>query len=99
MNLPFLKQVKLPMLSYGTRIDPVRDWLVLLIVFGILLLATLAFHAWLFFTVTRPDQSPDMGAAAEDVSGELLERTRDVFTERAREADRYRSFEFVDPSR
>lgn len=96
MNFP---KLTLTLPGYGSRIDPVRDWLIVIIVAGLLLLGTLALHTWLFLEITRVDQSPRMEPAAADTSAELLQQTRQVFTERAQEALRYRSFEFVDPSR
>lgn len=99
MNFHIPKQLALlSRITYGKRVHPQRDWLILLA--GVLLL--LVFGA-LWSTVvyvrgthlTVPDETAELGTP---VSLEALERTTALFETRAKEEGRYRGeYHFVDP--
>lgn len=95
LKLPF----KVPSLTYGDRIHPVRDWLALLSVLLVVLIASVAWNAWFFVNVTDENAFSTPGQTAPTPMLSVLPAAREVLETRAGEADRYRSFyEFVDPS-
>ncbi|MCI0597641.1 hypothetical protein L0Y34_01020 [Candidatus Parcubacteria bacterium] len=86
-------------LSYGETIRPSRDWMVLLSIAGMLVLASLAWNAWFFLNVLTSDFSTT-GSAQETVNTRAIEEAKALFSERAGEESRYRNeYEFIDPSR
>jgi len=87
-------------LGYGSRIRPMRDWLVLISLVGLVFVASIAWNAWFFLRVTS-EESLSVAPSADTVPllGSLP-AAREILSERAAEEGRYRSFyEFVDPSR
>lgn len=102
MNIPFLSssQVKLPKLWYGSRINPLRDWAVVLVAILLILAGFAVFAASQYFggasSFTPQAQLP----LQNSVSQETLADTERLFEERAEEARKYESeYQFVDPSR
>jgi len=85
-------------LRYGERMDPARDWFILVSGFVLLLLASLAWNAWLFDRVTKGDaigtatSTPSLNPAAIDSVTELFQQRATIETE-------YKNAHFVDPSR
>ena len=83
--------------KYGDRPNPTRDWLVLISVVAVLLLASLAWNVWLFARVTS-------GAAigSESVSAPLNSASSasvtELFKKRAEIETEYKNTRFVDPS-
>ncbi len=84
-------------LSYGPQLRPVRDWLVLLIVFVLLLLASVGWNLWLFNKVTKGEKIGDVTASQPVVI--KLDQVKRLFENRAAERARYTGeYRFVDPS-
>jgi hypothetical protein len=85
-------------LKYGPRLRPVRDWLVLLSLFTILLFVSVGWNLWLFSQVTSGNQ---IGTATSTPAIEIqLGQVKGLFEERAVERTRYTTeYRFVDPSR
>ncbi len=99
MNLQGLTK-HIPKIGYGDRIRPVRDWFVLLAAALILLIASVAWNAWLFYRVTNGEGFTVEAPAASTPALNALPKAREVLEIRASEETRYRSFyEFVDPAR
>lgn len=101
MNLSSLT-AKLPSLSrfsYGPRIRPVRDWVVL-VVLTLLVVAGFAISAaWQYLEGAEADGILPPPLPPETVSPETLAETEALFERRAQEALRYQSeYQFVDPS-
>ncbi len=99
MNLQgLIKHV--PKIGYGNRIRPLRDWFVLLAVALILLIASVAWNAWLFFRVTSGEGAASEAPVTSTPVLDALPKAREVLEIRASEETRYRSlYEFVDPAR
>lgn len=84
-------------LSYGPQLRPVRDWLVLLVGFVLLLLASVVWNLWLFNKVTKGEKIGDV-AVSQPVDIKL-DQVKRLFETRAAERMRYMSeYRFVDPS-
>lgn len=84
--------------SYGDRMRPSRDWLFLLAASVILVLASVAWNAWLFMSVQQGDVIGS-AEAIESFDAKPVETAREVFRARATEEGKYRGeYRFVDPS-
>jgi hypothetical protein len=83
--------------QYGERLNPARDWLVLVSISAVLLLMSLAWNAWLFNRVTNgaaigtATSTPTLNPAAIDSVNELFQKRATIETE-------YKNAHFVDPS-
>ena len=98
MNLKQLA-LKVPKISYGDRIRPVRDWLAILAASAVLLIASIAWNAWFYYGVSLGEVGEAAAPTTSAPSLDALPEARAVLETRAVEAERYRSFyEFVDPS-
>ena len=86
--------------TYGDRVHPTRDWLVLLGSAVVLFLLSVVWNVFLFSQIengkpigavpTKPS-TPDVGASVTDV--------QQIFQQRATEENHYQSdYHFVDPS-
>ena len=86
---------------YGQRIDPSRDWLVLLSVSGIILAVIVVWNVWAFDTVSKGDS---IGAPVETgaplFNQASLNELNAMFSARASEEQKYQSgaYTFTDPS-
>ena len=91
INLSFLKR-----LSYGKRVRPARDWLVLIII----ALAGFAIAGtWVYLEGARARGGEVAPLQVPGLSDDVLERTEMLFEERSLEESRYRSeYQFVDPA-
>jgi hypothetical protein len=94
MKIPTFSFAKL---KYGSRIRPVRDWLVLLTGFALFLLASLAWNMWLFSQATSGNK---IGTQSSQPAVEIkLDQVKTLFGSRAAEQTRYiQEYKFVDPS-
>jgi hypothetical protein len=85
----------------GARLDPVRDWLVLLIVSTITLAGIIVWNVWAFDTVASGGTIGAPATRAPAVFGRTsLEAIRAIFEKRAAEEAKYRTgvYGFTDPS-
>jgi hypothetical protein len=89
--------LSLSALKYGPRIRPVRDWLVMLTIFALFLLISLAWNLWLFSQVTSGNK---IGTQSSQPAVEIkLDQVKTLFDSRAAEQTRYiQEYKFVDPS-
>jgi hypothetical protein len=99
MKAPNLKSTSLKnLLSYGSRLRPDRDWLVLLVLFTIALAASVVWNLSVFSRITK-GQQVGTATVAQPVQLQLGTVTT-LFTQRADERARYLSeYRFIDPSR
>ena len=89
----------MPKMGYGSRIKPMRDWIILVVVSLLLLGACAVWATWLFMTGASQDMVEGFVSPHLVLSPELLQKTDLLFTERALEASRYQTeYQFVDPS-
>lgn len=85
-------------ISYGKALRPSRDWLLLLGLVFICLLASVGWNLWTFTNVTEGG-SVGAPAPAQDANASAVDSVSALFEERALEEARYRSdYRFVDPS-
>jgi len=89
----------LPRISYGPRIHPARDWVIVLLVSLVVLAGFVVAGVWLFLQGDAPDPTKQTAAQSAALSPELLSGTDALFEERAQESVRYqREYQFVDPA-
>lgn len=85
----------------GTKhLNPVRDWLVVLVLAFVLLAGSIAWNTWFFF-VALTDESTTVPSAREDtLDTSSIEKARALFDVRAAEEGKYRTeYHFNDPSK
>ncbi len=84
--------------SYGPRVRPTRDWLVLLSGFAILLLASVLWNVVQYAHVVKGEK---IGNAEVQAPGQIqLDAVQALFAARAAERAKYQgTYRFVDPSR
>lgn len=89
----------LKFLQYGDTVRPVRDWLVIVSIATLLVLAAAGWSYELFRTTTAPTES-EGAAPSTSVSRTSLDTVRGIFEKRAEERAHYLTdYRFVDPSR
>jgi flagellar basal body-associated protein FliL len=90
---------KLPHFSlrYGSTPRPVRDWLILLVLFTLFLISSFAWNMWLFSEALKGNK---IGSATSTEPVQIqLQNVQTVFTNRAVEQTKYiQEYRFVDPS-
>ncbi len=87
---------------YGERIEPTRDWFVLLTIFGMLFVVSAVWNAWLFNRVVSGNSlAPVATSTSATFSKASLDAVEHLFEERAAEEAKYANGEygFTDPSR
>ncbi|MFZ1987881.1 MAG: hypothetical protein WAV21_02520 [Minisyncoccia bacterium] len=85
---------------YGDRIQPVRDWVVLLGVGLVLFLGSIAWNLWLFVRVSSGEEIGTPSSAASGVNTDILQQAQEVFQARKVEEENYKNnYHFVDPSK
>ena len=88
-------------LHYGSRLNPVRDWITLLIFSSIILAGIVLWNIWAFDTVVR---GGTIGAPATTTpqlfNQSSLDTIQTIFANRATEEQKYETgtYQFVDPS-
>lgn len=84
--------------NYGERINPTRDWFLLLGVTGIVLCVSVAWNIWLFSRVTS-GEAIGTATSTPTVSNVKLDSIQTLFSSRSAERARYTStYRLVDPS-
>lgn len=101
MNFSRFLRSTLDRLRYGPRVDPARDWLVLITLGAILFAGILAWNIAAFDTVASGGVigSP-FRVAPQAFSRSSLDEIQKVFTDRAAEEAKYQggTYRFADPS-
>lgn len=86
---------------YGSRIDPSRDWLILLALAGIIFAAILAWNAWAFDTVAQGGVIGSPATSTPPIFDQSsLDAIHAVFKDRAAEDLKYVTgvYRYADPS-
>ncbi|KND51565.1 MAG: hypothetical protein AB202_03285 [Parcubacteria bacterium C7867-007] len=96
LTLPKLSKNS-PSLKYGERLNPSRDWLILVMVFVLLLLGSLGWNIWLFDRVTNGDAIGNATAPAP-LNPASIDSVNALFEARAVKETDYKNSRFVDPS-
>lgn len=82
------------------HLNPARDWLLLLAISALALIASIGWNAWFFFATLAGE--PAVGSVETEQKPETssVEKAQVLFELRATEAERYRSeYRFNDPSK
>lgn len=82
---------------YGDRLQPVRDWFVLVSIGAILLLASLAWNTWLFSRVTN-GEAIGTATSTPSFNPASIDSVNTLFQKRATIEAQYKDGHFVDPS-
>lgn len=91
---------RLSFFRYGPRLEPVRDWFMLLGVLGALVSVSVLWNIWLFVGVAEGDTIGNAPYEAPSLSGASADAVRRIFDVRSEEQKRYENeYRFVDPSR
>ena len=101
MNFSSFINTLVKRLRYGASLNPVRDWLVLVIVSAIAFAGIVVWNVWAFDTVS---QGGVIGSVATSTTPlfnrSSLDAISAVFANRAAEEEKYKSgvYRFADPS-
>ena len=87
-------------LSYGDRLHPERDWLMLISIAGILFVASIGWNVLLFFQFQNGKNVTAQTAPQVQKSlGDSISQVQDLFQSHAAEEVNYQqTYHFVDPS-
>jgi hypothetical protein len=89
-----------PLPRIGDRRKPSRDWLILLTLAFLILIASIGWNVWAFVRITNGEVSGSTTTSTNGPDISIVEQVRGVFVERAAEEQRYRTeYRFVDPSK
>jgi len=98
-NLSDIEKRALSTFSYGERLNPARDWFMLLVVAAILLLASAAMNV-LIYEGVKDVASSSAPAAVSGVDASAINTVESVFKARDAQMQNYEKvYEFVDPSK
>ncbi len=88
------------MFSYGERIKPTRDWLVLASIALILFILSIGWNVWLFSQLENGKSLSSSGPTAPVPSAaNSVNAVQSLFQKRATEENNYQTiYHFVDPS-
>jgi hypothetical protein len=100
MNHSLTDLLKKVHIEYGEDIRPVRDWLALLGLLAVLLLASVAWNVWTYYDVASGGTFGGTNTTAPAINTDSFSAAQAVFGARATEEGNYRSvYHFVDPSK
>ncbi|KND50131.1 MAG: hypothetical protein AB203_04065 [Parcubacteria bacterium C7867-008] len=97
LTLPKFSKNSAGAFKYGDRLNPSRDWFILVTIFVVLLLASLAWNVWLFDRVTKGDAIGNASAPAP-LNPASIDSVQALFEARAIKETDYKNTHFVDPS-
>ncbi|MDP2651741.1 MAG: hypothetical protein Q8O94_01235 [bacterium] len=101
MNISTILNSFLQRLHYGTRLHPVRDWLVTLSLSGIALASIIVWNVWAFDTVANGGVIGASATSTPQVFNQgSLDTIKTIFANRAAEKAKYETgtYRFADPS-
>lgn len=96
MTISFLKHFQ-----YGTYLNPVRDWLVLLTLSAIMLVGIIVWNVWVFDTVANGGSIGTTATSTFPIFNKSsLDTIHTIFANRAAEKVKYETgtYRFADPS-
>jgi hypothetical protein len=88
-------------LSYGARIDPARDWSILLVLGGLVLVLVVVWNVWAFETVVNGGVLGNATVSSPPLFSQAsLDTIQSLFSDRLVEETKYRdgTYRFADPS-
>lgn len=84
----------------ATRLNPQRDWIVVLIGGLILILSSVWWNTWFFFSTLHDASVVLTPVHEENIDTAVIEKAKVFFETRAQEAQRYKTeYRFIDPSK
>jgi hypothetical protein len=83
--------------KYGDRLQPVRDWFLMVFIVIILLLISLGWNAWLFERAIS-GEAIGTATAAPALNPTSIDSVTAVFQKRAEQETLYKNGHFIDPS-
>ncbi len=86
--------------NYGERLQPARDWFILLVLTALVFSLSAVWSIWLFGRVANGDLLTTATTTTPSVfSKESLDAVQEVFTEREAEETKYATgeYSFIDP--
>ncbi len=90
----------LRLLKTKSDAEPARDWLVLLILVLLFIVASVAWNVWFFLESVSEKETVSVEEQEEVVDVDTTGKIRQTFMLRGEEEGRYRNvYEFIDPSR
>jgi hypothetical protein len=99
-SLTDIEQRTLHLVEYGKQLNPARDWLVLLIISGVLLIASAVVNIFIFVGVRNGPGEATLTSGAPTIDANTVSSIEAVFKKRASEQGNYEHvYEFVDPSK
>ena len=102
MNISTTPNSFLKRLHSGTRQDPARDWIAVLIGSSIVLTGVIVWNVWVFDTIARGGVIGSAEISSPQVfNRSFLDEVRPVFEKRAAEVTKYETgvYRYADPSR
>jgi hypothetical protein len=85
---------------YGERPTPFRDWLLLISICSILLIASITWNTLFFIKATTGELVLEAPVTQKEPEITLIERVHTLFAAREAEEKRYRTeYTFIDPSK
>ncbi len=82
------------------RLNPSRDWMMVLASGLVLIFASVLWNVWFFFAVLTEEKTIQAPAPQQEVDASSFEKAQELFKKKEAEEARYRNeYRFVDPSR
>jgi hypothetical protein len=86
-------------LSYGETVRPARDWLLIVAIVGVFIIASVSWSYWVFYRIGTGESAIPGAGATPSVNPVTVQTVTDVFDARAAERAHYlNDYRFVDPS-
>lgn len=100
MTIPTHILDQLKHLRQNTNVEPVRDWLVIITLSGILLAGSIVWNVWAFDTVANGGVIGTVAQAPQSFDSTSLNIIHTIFTDRANEEAKYVTgvYRYIDPS-
>jgi hypothetical protein len=101
MNILTVIKSLLKRLHYGARLDPVRDWLLLITVSAIVLAGIIVWNVWAFGTVASGGVIGTPATSTPELFNQSsLDTIHTIFANRETEEEKYKTgtYSFSDPS-
>ncbi|MDB5237094.1 MAG: hypothetical protein JWL88_196 [Parcubacteria group bacterium] len=82
---------------YGEKLDPARDWLMLILAASVLFAASIGWNLWLFIRVTNGDAIGN-ATATKALNPTSITSVNALFQQRADIETQYKNAHFADPA-
>lgn len=99
-SLTDLEKRAFGLVSYGERLNPVRDWLILLLVAAALLVVSAVMNVFMYIGVRNAPSHTPMVSDQPAIDAKSVAAVEAIFQKRAAEEGNYEHvYQFVDPSK